>query len=423
MKKELLEKIHDKNRNIIVVGDISVGKTTNVIAPLVNEYIDSNESMIIVDSKEEYIDRYYDKLNEKDYNIIVLNLRDSDKSEGWNPIEYPYTLYKNGDIDKSLELLEKMAKIIFDEGKVMDPFWSRSASDFFTGSVLGIFEDAKEDEINLNSVSQMFNGVDKKFGTSDYTTMYFKLKDSNSQAYIYSSSTILSPKETRNSILSVARQKLRLYVCRETLNKFLNKTTFNIEDVINKPTAIFIIARDENKMLNSIAALFIEQLFSILVDCKSKNKFNFVLDNFDVIEKIEELENMLSSSLSRNINFIIGTRSIDRLFNVYGSYINKLCDTINVTLDNIEITSLKEQFINMIDMVQYKKCNIEYPKLKNTEIKTFDIEDFVKKVKRNEIEKSFNTSENNLNSFASTAHIDDLIKRIDEKLLELENKE
>lgn len=116
----------------------------------------------------------------------------------------------------------------------------------------------------------MFNGIDKKFGASDYITEYFKTKETSSKPYIFASTTFLAPRDTKGSILSVARQKLRLYVSREKLSQIMNKTTFNFDDVANKPTAIFVIARDENKSLNAIAAMFIEQLYAVLVDLKSK---------------------------------------------------------------------------------------------------------------------------------------------------------
>jgi|GEM_PF-4817271 len=47
-----------------------------------------------------------------------------------------------------------------------------------------------------------------------------------------------------------------------------------------------------------------------LFDMKSSNKFNFILDNFDVIEKVNEFTNMLGSGVSKGINFVVGTRSL-----------------------------------------------------------------------------------------------------------------
>ena len=44
------------------------------------------------------------------------------------------------------------------------------------------------------------------------TDEYFKSKDPNSPAYISASSTIVAPNETKGSILSVFKQKIRLFI-------------------------------------------------------------------------------------------------------------------------------------------------------------------------------------------------------------------
>ena len=92
MKEEMLKKIYNINKNLIINGDLAVGKTRNVIIPLVDEMINNDENLAILDPKEEYLKKYYNKLKDKDYNIIILNFRNLDKSEGWNPLEYPYKL-------------------------------------------------------------------------------------------------------------------------------------------------------------------------------------------------------------------------------------------------------------------------------------------------------------------------------------------
>lgn len=184
MKREVLEEIINSQKKLIVDGDVASGKTTNVLFPLVDEMINKKESMFILDSREEYINEYYDKLKENDYNIITINLRDLDKSDGWNPFEYPYSLYKKGKLDQAQEYIEKIGKTMFYENTNADPFWAYTASDFMTGVTLGLFEDEKEDEINLNSVNNMFNGVDSKYAASDYITTYFNMKDKTSAPYI-----------------------------------------------------------------------------------------------------------------------------------------------------------------------------------------------------------------------------------------------
>ena len=421
MKKEILKRILNDNKNLIVSGDISVGKTSNVLFPLVREMIDEKQSLLVLDSKEEYIKEYYDDLKSKDYNIVILNLRNLSKSEGWNPLEYPYNLYKDGKVDEAINYIEKQAKAIFYDDSEVDQFWSNNSSDFYTGIVLGLFEDGKDNEINLSSVNSMFNSTDNKYSVNDYVTQYFKLKNPSSQSYIFASSTISAPKETKGGIISVARQKLRTYVTREMLSTLLNKTTFSYEDILTKPTAIFVIARDENKYINNVATMFIEQLFTILVNSKIQNQFNFVLDNIDDLERVNELSDMLSSGVSRNIKFEIATRSYEELIEKYGKYIEKLSNhvvvekDIKLVIDNEEYTEEKEQLIEFI-----QDENVEFPLLQKEKIEMFNIVEFVRS-KKESIDMCNPFLANNLST--NVPDINGLIKDIDRKIEQLDAKE
>ena len=430
MKREVLEEIINSQKNLIVDGDVASGKTTNVLFPLVDEMINKKESMFILDSREEYINEYYDKLKENDYNIITINLRDLDKSDGWNPFEYPHSLYKKGKLDQAQEYIEKIGKTMFYENTNADPFWVYTASDFMTGVTLGLFEDGKEDEINLNSVNNMFNGVDSKYATSDYITTYFNMKDKASAPYIYASTTFLAPKETKGGILSVARQKLRLFVSREKLSKILNKTTFSYEKLLNTHTAIIFINKDENKSLNAISAMFIEQLFNILIDNKSSNRFNFVVDNFDSIEHINDLVEMLSSATSRNIKFLIGTRSLDELINKYGNYVSKLSNLLVINNDKLRlnISGLEKDVDKQFNEVIIKSSNIEYPKLNENTIKIFDLQKFVIDKKKDNIANSFTNPFDNVRELPGAEKyknksLEELISNIDKKIEEIEAEE
>lgn len=418
MKKEILKEMLNSKKNLIVSGDISSGKTSNVLFPLVEEAINDGQSLLILDSKEEYINKYYNDLKNKNYNIIILNLRDLNKSDGWNPLEYPYNLYKKGMIDEAIDYIEKQAKIMFYENSTIDPFWSNTASDFYTGIVLGLFEDGKEEEINLNSVNLMFNGINNNYATSDYTTQYFKLKNPCSQSYIFAASTFLAPKETKGSIVSVAREKLRTYVSREMLSVLLNKTTFSYDDIMTKPTAIFLIAKDENRYINNVATMFIEQLFTILINSKKYNKFNFVLDNIDVLEMVNELSDMLSSGISRNIRFEIGTRSYEDLIEKYGNYITKLSDLVIIS-KTIKLFINNQEYEEKVDSlyIPVEKLNIDKPVLEKKQIKMFNLEQFVR-LKKENFGNQFETELSN-----EPTKIDNLIKEIDKKLEQLDIEE
>lgn len=408
MKKEILENIIKQNRNIIVSGDISSGKTKSFMFPLVEEQIDNNENIIILDTKEEYISKYYETLKNKDYNIITLNLKDLNKSVGWNPLKYPYTLYKSGNVDAALDSINKLAVPIFHDKASKDPFWENSACDFFTGLVLSLFDDAKEDEVNFNSVNALFDSLNVRYGDKDLLTHYFEYKGRNSKAYTAASTTLLAPMETRGSIVSVARQKFKLYVIREKLNNLLSKTTFNYEDIVTKPTAIFIISKDENSYLSTLVEIFITQLFDILVS-NSKTKYNIILDNFDILNEIVGFNSMLSSGVAQKIKFYIATRSIDKLYDTYGYYIKSLICYYDI--NNIRRDSTLEY-----ENSKYVESNVEYPVLEINDIKVFDLENFLN-------DKNVTLPQKNDVNHVNSDKISDLINKIDNKIQELDSKD
>lgn len=367
MKKEMLEKLHNSNENKVIVGDINIGKTGNVLLPLVDSMIDSEENLFIIDSKEEYYKTYSEKLKKNGYNTIVINLRDVNKSDCWNFLDYPKKLYSSGNIDLATDFIEKMGhELFYEDNKNSDPFWSNSASDFFSGVVLGLFEDAKDDEINLNSVYDVFNVGEKKFASDTFVKRYFSMKDTTNPAYVCASGTAFAPNETRASILSVAKQKLRVYVSREALANVLANTSFDFEKLTDKKTAVFIITKDENKTVNIIATMFLQQLYRLILQNKTNVKWNFVLDNFDTLYNVSNLVEILSSAVSRNINFYIATRSFDTLRENCGDYIKHIASILTVGSDNITIEKngnieTVDKGESSIDNDLYFRDDVEYP--------------------------------------------------------------
>ena len=86
------------------------------------------------------------------------------------------------------------------------------------------------------------------------------------------------------------------------------------------------------------------------------------------------------------------------------------------------------EFSKIVDNIAYEKnhfnyikSNVEYPKININSIKIFDIEKFVKKYNTKPLSKTDN-KEKNSNSSKNDPDIDELLKDIDKKIAELENK-
>ena len=130
--------VDDGEAHNIVVGATGSGKTQIVVFPMIRLLAKAGESMILTDPKGELYEGTAGMLKEKGYNIIVLNFRDPQKGNAWNPMNLPYKLYQDGNTDKAVELLDDLAlNILYVEKNTGDPFWEKSGADYFSGLALG----------------------------------------------------------------------------------------------------------------------------------------------------------------------------------------------------------------------------------------------------------------------------------------------
>ena len=338
----------------LIIGSTGAGKTQVAIFPLVHSLAKHDESMIITDPKGEIYETTSEMLRKRGYNVVLLNFRNPQQGSGWNPLHLPYKYYKEGNPDKANELTDDLAmNILYDENaQNNDPFWEKTSADYFSGICLGLFEDAKEDEINLNSVNLFTTVGEEKCGPNAlYANEYFKTKDPASPAYVSASSTIAAPNETRGSILSVFKQKIRLFAARENLSEMLSHSDFEFEDIGRKKTAVFIVIQDEKKTYHSLVTIFLKQCYETLVDyaqkCGGKLPYrtNFLLDEFANMPPLKDVDTMVSAARSRKMRFFFVIQNYAQLAEVYGK---EKGDTIRGNCTNIvylistELSALKE---------------------------------------------------------------------------------
>lgn len=318
--------VDDSEYHNLVIGSTGSGKTYAIIMPLARNLIKKGESIIVTDPKGEIYENTYGMLKEKGYNIILLNFRNPQNGNCWNPLTLPYQLYKTGNQDKSIELLDDLAlNILYEENNTnADPFWEKTSADYFSGLALGLFEDAKEEEININSISLMTTVGEEKFGASTFIKEYFNAKDPASAAAVNASSTILAPSETKGSILAVFKQKIKLFASRENLSEMLSHSDFELSEIGRKKTAMFIIIQDEKKTYHSLATILVKQCYETLIDVAQENggklsiRTNFLLDEFANMPPLKDVTTMITAARSRRIRFTLIIQNFAQLNQVYG---------------------------------------------------------------------------------------------------------
>lgn len=319
--------VDDGESHSLIVGATGSGKTSCMVQPLVNILAKKGESMIITDPKGEIYRDNYEYLKAKDYNIVVLNFREPQRGNAWNPLTLPYNLYKSGNSDKSNELLRDLAINILSDEKTDDPFWQNTASDFFTGLAQGLFQDVNDiRQINLNSIILMLTVGEKRLGASTYMKEYFSMKDEKNSAYINASGTVNAPSETQGGIISVFRQKVNIFAMAENLSEMLSHSDFDIMDIGRKKTAVFLVIQDEKKTYHALATIFIKQCYESLIDVAQQNqdgklkvRTNFILDEFANLPALKDVTTMITAARSRQIRFNLIIQNFAQLNQVYGA--------------------------------------------------------------------------------------------------------
>ena len=500
--------VDDGEMHNLVVGSTGAGKTSLVVFPQVHSLAKKGESIILTDPKGELYEQTAEMLKERGYNIIVLNFRSPQNGNAWNPMALPYKLYKEGNTDKAIELLDDLAlNILYQEKSSGDPFWEKTAADYFTGLALGLFEDAKEEQVNLNSVNLMSSIGEERFGgpNNNFIKEYFNSKDPSKPAYINASGTVFTAEETKQGILATFKQKIKLFSSRENFSEMLSYSNFDMKDIGKKKTAVFLIVQDEKKTLHPLATIFIKQCYETLIDVAQESggklpyRTNFILDEFANMPPLKDVTTMVTAARSRLIRFTFIIQNYAQLAQVYGKEngdtirgncnilylisnelaaleeISKMCGEVKskekektsstplVTVSDLQRLNYGEAIWLRLRMMPYKTKLTDhykmsfgkkyekagYPIREKKEVQLFDLKQFVKDMKKNQMQQMLGDvgggpeinpmpfglpglggisggaspfmSSNN--ETPRTFNVDDLVKRIDAKIAELEEEE
>lgn len=339
----------------LILGSTGSKKSRLIAMPTLQILTRCGESFVVTDPKQELYDSTYPLLKKYGYNILVVNLRNPSRGNSWNPLSFPYELYKSNfseNKDKARELLDDLAHNIFPGDKVDDPFWENSAQDFFLGLTEILFRNAGDSsEINLRSVNllkaQTMVGDENKLLSSEY----YKNIDKNSFEYSCLAGTVEAPEKTRTSILSVFNQYMRIFAAQDALVEMLSSNDIDFNELGTQKTALFLIVPDEKTTYHRLVSIFIKQCYEHLILQAQKLekaslpiRVNFVLDEFSSLPRISDFPAMITAARSRNIRFNLFIQSEHQLQARYGDEAETIKSNCNnwLFLTSRELPLLKE---------------------------------------------------------------------------------
>ena len=315
----------DSSDHTLIVGTTGSGKTISTIMPLIFNLANAGESMVINDTKGELYSTTADYLKKRGYCIKIINLRDALSSDGWNPLHLPYKYFKKGNIDEAGDMIENFAKALTKNLSSKDMYWEKSATAVLTALCYALIEDAEdESEVNLYSIYNLLveHGT-KTIDRFNSLDLYFQQKPMGSLSKMSYATGSFAKGETRATLFSVLATVIKMFSDVGIAN-LTSRTDFELENVGNKKTAVFLIIPDEKESRHDLASLFIDQCYQANVYNAQTNhngklpiRINFILDEFANMPPISSISNKITVSRSRNIRFYLVLQDFDQLKETY----------------------------------------------------------------------------------------------------------
>jgi len=334
--------IDTKENHNLIIGSTGSGKTQAMILPMLKLSMMAGESFVVNDPKGELYKKCASALQKNGFDTYVLDFDDAKYGNSWNIFKMPYDLYQQGEKDKAIKCLEDIAYYLFYEKNEanIDPFWINSVMDYFTGISLYLFENAKQEEVHLESIVGFSNFLNKK-GNSE---AFMNSIDTKSNIYLNVAGTLLAPPETRGSILAVFNQKIKRYISRDSLSNMLSTSDFEIEDLTKKKSALFIVSGVSN-YCNNLIPLLVNQIIDSIDIVNNQKRFNILLDEFDSMVPIRDFSRLIEWCRSIRVRITVTIRSYVHLCSMYSkeeAEILKMCFGNLIYLLSDDIYTLDE---------------------------------------------------------------------------------
>ena len=329
------------NVHNLVVGTTGTGKTKYILIPTVMMMAKSKNkaSMVVLDIKGEIVEKTYKTLKNSGYEVHILDLRNPELSERYNPLnvimnyenEYLQDKIKNR---KSLfardSEIGKLASLICPLSKGEDKFWDNASQSIFKAIVYGLLEDYEDnlmtqEQFTFTTIS-FVNTLDGK----DFKKFFDRRKNIQSKAYRESKSNFLSHFDENGEMDKTMSSMMTTYAT--AFNKFIDeacleitlRSDFDISMIREKPYALFILLPDEDTSRYPLATLIINQIYSTLVHLsqkdgiKGKRDICYILDEFANLPKFENISNWLSVGRERRMFISLFLQSLSQLEDKYG---------------------------------------------------------------------------------------------------------
>ncbi|MFI3141201.1 MAG: type IV secretory system conjugative DNA transfer family protein [Clostridia bacterium] len=334
--------IDNLDNHSLVFGSTGSKKTRLFCMPTLNIILKGGESFVTTDPKGELYAKTSGLAKELGYDVVVLNFRDLDCGDCWNPFSLPYQLYHQGDKDGAVARLNDFVEAISEQQSktTKDIFWVTAAKSVALSVLITMVECCTKEECNIKTFTRFCSafasgtqdialfkacGGDEDDIQKNYLNEIMNLARKDSIARLNYDGLAYSSERAKGDIQGNLFTLISAFLTQENLVRNLSNDTFNMIDIGRKKTALYIIIPDERTNYHFIATTFIKQCYETLImlaqnqeTLKVPVRVNFVLDEFANIPKIPDMSSMISAGRSRDLKFFLVLQSMHQLRSKYG---------------------------------------------------------------------------------------------------------
>ena len=374
-----------EDNHTLVIGPTGCKKSRVTVNTTVASIIESGESAIINDPKGEIYRKTSHRAQELGAEVVVLNCRNPSYSYGWNPLAQARKFQAEGKTDEALQCVNDFAEAIIAPAlsKTVDSYWGSTTKIFLAALVLMLMDSVTSDYFNIKTLIpfcyERYQGLLKEIAE--------KMDQTSTATFGLRTVVDLEAEKTKSCIYSTLLSVMQPFAQNKNLNEMLCDDSLDLEKIGKKQMLVYLLYPDEKENLNFLVNLFITQCYETLVVVASESpndrlpvRVNFVLDEFSNLVPINNFDNRISESRSKNIRYFIFLQSFGQLKQKYA----ETAETIISNCNNWICFSSKEmEFLNKISQICGKE--VDYNGREHDLISPFTMQFLEKRLESSEV--------------------------------------
>lgn len=320
---------HRRNLLTVVVGGSGSGKTRFYAKP---NLMQANTSFVVLDPKGENLRDTGHLLEEKGYEVRVLDLISMEKSHCYNPFVY---LKDDNDVQR---LVTNLFKATTPKGSQSnDPFWDTAASMLLLALIFYLKYEAPEDEQNFPMVMELLRAGEVSEDESEYQSVLdelferLEMREPEHIAVKYYKNYHSGSAKTLKSIQITLAARLEKFNL-SGLAALTVTDELDLASLGEKRTALFALIPDNDTSYNFLVSILYTQLFQqlfYLADHKYGGSLpvhvHFLMDEFANVSLPDDFDKILSVMRSREVSVSIILQNMAQLKALFEKQWESIC--------------------------------------------------------------------------------------------------